>query len=722
MMKKKRSDGWEWIGAAMVALTIIITGLLGHMSQKKTAEGLLVQSQKFVAVSAVGQIEFALGVGKPLERFYGARDILRGVFEDSDDILAVWLADQDGDVLYSYPADVILPTHQLGSDEPYRESAGAYYCELPVSGAGSMGLLLDGAHVSAWTGRYTRLVLICVITAGGAVLAFLWLVKRRFRIGKKSVITVIVLSQAAMLAVTFNFFQSSYYNELDTSVAIIGKVIERDAAKLTGAGIPAADFVDFDAYLQDIAKHVPALSHIQTALPETAYVTLLPRQAAQPADSPLNVYGIIDTGIIRSALFGNVIDTAVMTAVVIFLMLELLFIIGAVRATQKNREQLHIPVSRLFFFILYACASMCASFVAAVSYRLAATSGFGGEVIIGIPVTAEMLAGILAIALSGKILARAGANKTLYLCLAVCGCGAVFSGLADSLVLFSLARAVAGFGFALATIAGRIIASAQPQEESRSQMLASLVGGTLIGFCCGAVIGGLLSDRFGFSFVFLISAAAMSLCVPIVKKMGASSIDMGGAFSIREMLAVIKTKESMAFLLLIVFPLYACGAFISFGVPLYGAVAGISSTIISALIMANSLIAAYLAPVTCKLVRRVMSLGKGVLFYGALCAASLFLAVVFPSIPVLVCVVALLGVADSFGLVILIESFAAGSNSTGSMIGMTLTGKAGQTAGPSIITAGGGTPIFLAAAAALGTAVYAVFLFRKRTAKTEQTV
>ncbi|MCL2033114.1 MAG: MFS transporter [Oscillospiraceae bacterium] len=705
-MTKKKAAGWELIGAAMVAVTIIITGLLGHMPQKETAAELLVESQKFVAVSAVEQIEFAIGVGKPLERFYGAQDILKGVFENSEGIMAVWLSDEAGNVLYSYPAGFVTSGYALGEGERYSEAAGAYYCEIPVRDAGTIGMLLNGARVAAWTGEYARLITLCVLVAAAAVFIFLSLVKRWFRIGKKAVITVIVASQVLMLAATFHFFQSSYYSELDTAAQIIGKVIERDVAKLMEAGIPVGDFVDFDVYLQDIASHVPALSHIQTSVPDTAYITL--------SSGRMEVYGAVDMSIIRSTLLGNIIDTTVMTAVVIFLMLELLFIIGAAHSHKKAREKINIPISRLFFFILYAGASMCASFVAAVSYRLAIQSGFGGEIIIGIPVTAEMLAGILAIAFSGKILARAGAKKTLYLCLIICGCGAVLSGLSGNLIMFSGARAVAGFGFALATIAGRIIAAAQPEEESRSQMLASLVGGTLIGFCCGAVIGGLLSDRFGFSFVFLMSAAVMVICVPFVKRMGVSRIHSGGGFSLKDMLAILKTKESVAFLLFIVFPIYAGGVFISFGVPFYGAVAGLSATIISALIMANSLIAAYLAPVTGKLVRRIMSLSKGVLFYGALTAASLFLAVLFPSIPVLVCVVVLLGIADSFGLVILIESFASGVDNTGSMIGMTLTGKAGQTVAPSIITAGGGTPVFLAVGTALGTAAYMVFFLRKK--------
>ena len=262
----------------------------------------------------------------------------------------------------------------------------------------------------------------------------------------------------------------------------------------------------------------------------------------------------------------------------------------------------------------------------------------------------------------------------------------------------------------LATITGRIIAAAQPEKESRSQMLTALLGGTLIGFCCGAVIGGLLSDRFGFSFVFLLSAAMMLICLPFLKKSGLSVFPTD-SLSFSGSLSLFKTPKTAAFLILIVFPLYAGGVFVSFGVPLYGAIIGLSSTIISALIMANSLIAAYFSPFTSKFVRKIMGCGKGVLLYGILTALILFAVSLFPNLIFLVCAVVLLGVADSFGLVLVIERIAA--KNAGSMISMTLTGKAGQTVAPPVITAGGGTPIFLAIGTAVGTLIYALFFSRK---------
>ncbi|MDR2570385.1 MAG: MFS transporter [Oscillospiraceae bacterium] len=736
-MKKKPS--MILIGTFMVLVTILIAGLLGHMSQMKTAANLLVETQKFVAVSATSQIEFAIGVGKPLERFYGADDILKGVYDDSENILAIWLSDDTGNVLYSYPADFVTSGYQLDEHEQYKEVPAAeaitaaspgvtrvYYCELPVLDAGTIGMLLDGTQVTIWMDQYTDLVRVYVpVLTIAAFLVFL-LLKLRFEIDKKIVIGVLALSQVSLLIVTFNYFQNSYYNELDKMAEIISRVIERDVARLISAGIAARDFVDFDLYLQDIADHVPVLSHIQTNLTASNISSM------DLSSQWVELYGVIDMSIIRSALLGNIIDAVVLTAIVIFLMLELLFflstekvtknvqeIIGAtvsegdnesIRVTsgKDTQEVINIRASRLFFFILYAGVGICVSFLAAISYRFAMQSDFGNEIMIGVPVTAEMLAGILAIAFSGKILVKIGAKKTLYASVLICGCAAVISGISSELIMFTVARAVTGFGFALATITGRILAASQQEEETRSQMLASLIGGTIIGFCCGAVIGGLLNDRFGFTFAFLLSAVIIIICIPLISRMGISNFRPSGGFSGSDILSILKTPKSVAFLVLVVLPVYAAGSFISFGVPLLGAIMGLSSTIISALIMANSLITAYLAPLSVKIINKLMSVDKSVLVYGTMIAAALFLAVILPTIPVLVCVVVLLGIADSFGLVTLIESFASGGENAGTMISLTLTGRVGQTVAPSAIAASG-TPLILAIAMAAGTILFALF-------------
>ncbi|MCL2081978.1 MAG: MFS transporter [Oscillospiraceae bacterium] len=716
-MNKKINEkikGWVWIGAVvMVALTMLITGLLGMMSQRKAAAGILVETQKFVAVSAVEQIEFAVSVGKPLEKFYGAGDILKRVSENSNEIIAVWLSDENKNVLYKFPDDFVPGDYTADDGDTYVNVAGNYYCEIPVRDTGAICMLIDGTVADEWVDEYTKKVtqLILVVSAAAFIFFLLLklLMKRRFDIGKKTVIAVIAFAQVFMVITTFNFFKNSYYEKLDSAAEIIANVIKSDVEKLTVAGIPPEEFVNFDEYLQGISDYVPAFSYIQFNFhtggkPETAHIDL--------SSEYMELYGIIDQRIISSALVSNVIDTVVLTAVVIFIMLELLFFIGTPGTHDKKRRYGNVPAARFFYFIFYAGFSMCAPFLAVVSYKYAMKFESGAGILVGIPVTIEMLAGVFGIALGGKILSRIGIVKTLYLCIAACGIGAVLSGFSSEIVLFTAARAIAGFAFSLATITGRIAAAAQPEEELRSQMLTALLGGTLIGFCCGAVIGGLLSDRFGFSFVFLLSAAMLLICLPFLKKMGLSETP-SDKFSSSGFLSLLKTPGTAAFLLLIVFPLYAAGVFVSFGVPLYGAIIGLSSTIISALIMANSLIAAYLAPFTSRLVRKFMGCGKGVIFYGILTSLLLFVTALFPNLLFLVCSVVLLGVADSFGLVLVIEKFTADAKNAGAMIGMTLTGKAGQTAAPPVITAGGGTPLFLAFGAAVGTVVYALRFSKK---------
>ncbi|MCL2037252.1 MAG: hypothetical protein FWG83_07725 [Oscillospiraceae bacterium] len=171
-------------------------------------------------------------------------------------------------------------------------------------------MLIDGTSADEWVSEYAKSTILFILAATAVTFIFFLLIKRRFEVSKKMVISIIIFAQVFMVATTFNFFQSSYYEKLDTAAEIIMNVIKSDVEKLTKSGIPAEEFVGFDEYLQSIADYVPSFSYIQfdfqTGLkPEVAHIDM--------SFEGVDLYGIIDQGIISATLFSNVIDTVVLS-------------------------------------------------------------------------------------------------------------------------------------------------------------------------------------------------------------------------------------------------------------------------------------------------------------------------------------------------------------------------------------------------------------------------
>jgi hypothetical protein len=150
--------------------------------------------------------------------------------------------------------------------------------------------------------------------------------------------------------------------------------------------------------------------------------------------------------------------------------------------------------------------------------------------------------------------------------------------------------------------------------------------------------------------------------------------------------------------------------FISYFTPLYGSQQNLSATVISSLIMVNSLISAYLSPFVVKVVLKIMDAGKSVILYAAVNFAMLLALSIYQNMTFLLIAVAVLGIADSFGLVMLVEAMMtrpeAKRDAARAMIFITLASKIGQTAAPTLIAADGGTPLMLACVTIVGAALY----------------
>ena len=125
----------------------------------------------------------------------------------------------------------------------------------------------------------------------------------------------------------------------------------------------------------------------------------------------------------------------------------------------------------------------------------------------------------------------------------------------------------------------------------------------------------------------------------------------------RDILRVLRNKKMIALSIFIVIPLFSCTAFTSYMVPLDVADFGYSATVISALLLGEGILTAYLGPVMTRLVTKKLPRGLQLILFCLMYAAPIALYALFRNMPVLIVTMVILGVADSFGLNVLTDVF-----------------------------------------------------------------
>jgi predicted MFS family arabinose efflux permease len=691
-----------------------MAGGLNVLSQRNIAAGTLVTAHRIAARQTADKFEFAARLGKPMERFYGAAELLELAAAQSDDILSIYIkangtADGGETVLYAYPKTATPAVYS--ADGEFAEVDGGVYFEMPASDGYTLGVLLDAGEVDAMTRSYLiDIVRFIAILFALAAVAFFVLLKV-LKLGSKAGIAVLITIQLAFGVMVALSYRGSYMRSIGGEGGVndmLDTMLSSDVRRMEENGIPREDFYLFDEYLDEIADGIDIIDTI--AVSESPDAVRLERSG---------VFVTLNGGMIRGKAFEYLLDALILSAVTLFLAIELIFFADRsdrMGGREQKTKALSLPTVRLMFFVLYLGVNMSAAFVVLFARDLCLKAGVTSGLLVSLPMSVEMFSGLFAIVVSGTLIRRLGFERTLYICAALSALGLLGCAVSGGVYTYTAARMFVGFGFALATITGRTIASSQTDPQLRSQILVGLTSGTLIGYCCGTVIGGLLADRFAYFAVFITAACVVALCVPLIRRTGLRTLNVSGSNKLTDIFRVMfGNAKASVHLFALVLPCYAAGMFLTYAMPLFAAESGMTTTVISALIMLNSLLAAYLSSATTGFLRKRFGVAVSAAVYAFVSAGVLLVFTFFPVFWVMLGSVALLGIADSFGLVLLSDSFmeipfAQEKGAAVSMVAVTLSGKGGQFLAPALFSVGGagGSPLIVGALCLTGGIAYAV--------------
>jgi len=132
--------------------------------------------------------------------------------------------------------------------------------------------------------------------------------------------------------------------------------------------------------------------------------------------------------------------------------------------------------------------------------------GLSENLVIGLPISIEMLFAGLSVFISGTWIDRRGWHEPFIVGLFAAFTGSLYSWLSPNMIHFIISRGIVGLGWGFCMIASQGFVISHTDEKTKAQGLTQLFAGIYAGSICGGAFGSMLSERIGYSSIFLIGA------------------------------------------------------------------------------------------------------------------------------------------------------------------------------------------------------------------------
>ena len=289
--------------------------------------------------------------------------------------------------------------------------------------------------------------------------------------------------------------------------------------------------------------------------------------------------------------------------------------------------------------------------------------GLPRSVILGLPISLEMLCTLFSALAAGALADRRGWRVPFLIGIVVTASGMLFCAMASTGYQFILARGICGLGYGLSWMSLQTYLYSNATPTTRARGTSHYVAGIFSGHICGTALGAMLAERFGYAMVFQLGAAlALSSLLffflfmrkvsgvsgqarpqPIAAASGVPS--RPGALA-----SYFKDRNTLLLMVCCVIPFSICQVgLLFFATPLYLNQLGVSQSDIGRVLMIYGLSVVYLAPQMSKIVDRHEHKGLFIAIGGLLGGLGLSLLFVHQGFAMVAGAIFLLGLASSIG-------------------------------------------------------------------------
>lgn len=325
----------------------------------------------------------------------------------------------------------------------------------------------------------------------------------------------------------------------------------------------------------------------------------------------------------------------------------------------QTQDAAHTPVSvdmlRLAVFVIFFLINISTGFMSIYATQLAsgsAVSWIPQSILAAIPISAEVLTGALFSVWGGIFIRKLGQRKAGIL-------GGIFFTLGltlrfvPNLWILTLGSAIQGCGWGIVLLIINVMIAQMDSEEVRQRGFTGYNIACQNGVNSGVVFGGFLLNWLDYRQVFLVSAV---LSVSVLLFVWAYFRNIFASEQEEEEESCIPFRKFISsprvllYFVGILFPVVAGGYYLNYLYPVIGEGLGIPDSYIGYSYLLNSLCIMFLGNMLTRLFSRYLGQKLSMIAASAIYAGTFLLVGLFPTIPVLLLALVLLGISDSFGM------------------------------------------------------------------------
>ncbi len=698
-------------GTLLLALSLNMA--LSVLTLEKIYTRSLLSEYSVVGRYTAEKIERSLAFGKTLEKFTGMGRLLASIHEKTPAVRQMFVFSPQGRPLFRLNKAIPVPENVMVAAGPEfsqqtKRLDNRYHLFFPLYGGrgssrslqGGLDLVLDEAMITAKVRQivFESGMLLVAVGAVSALCFFVivyWIIPTRRRVHpifgiplrtRALAVTslVLILSQIAFSYFNVSDFRTHYTQKIRDKCQTLGSLVQSDIDYLLGLGIPIDKLVKIDTLLADILNNFPELAKITIS---DADGTPLYRVAAggktpgKPEAEGEQIYlpvtrkgetaGYVTMSISRPAVESAIrnlwYDSATVAVVSLIIGFEFVFLLVAFLAKTDRRhmemdqtiiafrppERPKIPVRasvRTGAFVYAFSMALSMSFLPIYADQLyRPIAGLSREVVIGLPISAEMLFVAFSLLLGGYWLEKRGWFWPFIAGAAITGVSLWLCAIARSSLELIIYRGGVGFGYGLAVMTTQSVVLAVTSEEKRGAAITSLEAGYFSGFISSTAVGGMLAEKIGFRSVFivgaLLSAVSILFVLLVLRDTRAAGKDAHSADAPTEggsLLSLFSDRDFVGSLLLSAIPSALClVGFFYFASPLFLADMGVRQSNIARLLMPYGICMVYAAPMLSRWADSLHNQKIPVILGGLLGGAALVCFHFLNSIPMFVLILVL---------------------------------------------------------------------------------
>ncbi|MFZ7101737.1 MAG: MFS transporter [Peptococcaceae bacterium] len=658
---------------ALCLLLIIMsfTGFVNYLTFADNYNKALVNTYSVAGNELVRKIEYALFYGKPIDNYYGMNDTLKELTDVISEVTQVNIVSPEGDILYDLQGFVrerrlppellkaaVFAEGTVNESLSYRFWGEKAYLFLRIEDntpnhIASLVMVFPRdvfLHPDSYFTKQLVLYLIAIALISLAVLALVFMQVKFFTkdnlINKRLVLFVFISilgsAQLVYSGINYFLFRNAYLDMAYTSKTFIENTVAKNVESVYAKGLSLQNLEGFEGYLHSIEETLPQIADLGIV-------------------QGRKITAVISNAYIDRQMFKILLDMLTVLIISVFFMIELTLLAVIIMTRDQTgvspRQESGVDVRtghgliRSLTFLINICSCMSLTFVPLVMKNIyRPLGGLPQDVVLGLPLSAEMLGGVAAIMLAGRSIGRQGWRAVFYRGAFFLALGNFLAAFSDSAVLFIMVRAVAGLGLGYILMTIRSLAVSLPE---RSAAIAEFGAGSLAGLNCGAVMGGMLADRVGYAAVFCLAAGTAVMTVIFVKGlMTEFEIQPKATGNIRagRSRAFRADRKTIIFLTCVFIPFFISGAFLDYYFPLFSASQGLTQSDISRGILLNGIFIIYLGPVLTRFVGKYLDPVTGLTVATLIVVAALAGFTVWGSVAAAFLTVICLGIAESFGV------------------------------------------------------------------------